>query len=195
MFDSNSLCPDCEVIRLPRCRHCSLCNQCVDRFDHHCPWIYNCVGGGNHLWFYLHVLTISVYSWMVLLTCLKILFGFNVSEFSFMFLVIVNLLLTLSLVFILPLTLLTAYQTYKAIKNPDTVKGHKIRERINSVVSGAYTETHSVGKMHVESTFLESRDDERCCELFCSKKTAMNQEDILKHCQERVPMKGNMQSL
>ena len=24
-FEASSLCPDCEIIRTPRCRHCTLC--------------------------------------------------------------------------------------------------------------------------------------------------------------------------
>ena len=43
-FEPNCLCPECEVIKTPRSRHCNLCNRCIDRFDHHCPWINNCVG-------------------------------------------------------------------------------------------------------------------------------------------------------
>jgi palmitoyltransferase len=43
-FEPNCLCPECEVIRTPRSRHCNICKKCVERFDHHCPWINNCIG-------------------------------------------------------------------------------------------------------------------------------------------------------
>lgn len=48
IFDPVMLCADCEVVRTDRSRHCSICNRCVERFDHHCPWINNCVGVSNH---------------------------------------------------------------------------------------------------------------------------------------------------
>jgi DHHC palmitoyltransferase len=60
-FEPNCLCPDCEVIRTPRSRHCNICKRCVDRFDHHCPWINNCVGVNNHHVFYLFLLFILAY--------------------------------------------------------------------------------------------------------------------------------------
>ena len=48
IFDPVLLCADCEVVRTDRSRHCSICNRCIERFDHHCPWINNCVGLDNH---------------------------------------------------------------------------------------------------------------------------------------------------
>lgn len=47
-FDAQSLCPECEIIRTGRSRHCVVCRKCVDRYDHHCPWLNNCVGLCNH---------------------------------------------------------------------------------------------------------------------------------------------------
>lgn len=52
------LCPECQVIRTARSRHCAICNQCVERFDHHCPWINNCVGINNHNAFLMFLITI-----------------------------------------------------------------------------------------------------------------------------------------
>ena len=64
VIDSTQLCPDCETIRTSRSRHCSVCGYCIERFDHHCPWINNCVGIRNHNYFFMYVLTqaIVVYS-------------------------------------------------------------------------------------------------------------------------------------
>lgn len=55
-LDSTQLCPECEVIRTERSKHCSICNKCVERFDHHCPWVNNCIGLWNHRFFLFYIL-------------------------------------------------------------------------------------------------------------------------------------------
>jgi palmitoyltransferase len=88
-YDSCQICPDCAVLRTPRSRHCQICKVCVQKFDHHCQWLNNCIGANNLLMFYLFLWVVQVN--LVYLACIHISAVLNSASLSIASLVIIAL--------------------------------------------------------------------------------------------------------
>ena len=59
-FVKFSYCYTCNIIKPPRASHCAKCDNCCQRFDHHCLWLGNCIGKRNYKYFFLLLTTLII---------------------------------------------------------------------------------------------------------------------------------------
>ncbi|ORM41126.1 Palmitoyltransferase ZDHHC9 [Babesia sp. Xinjiang] len=69
-------CVTCHIYRPPRTVHCSSCGGCVLRYDHHCPYVGNCIGFNNYRKFSLFVVTCCLYYFLIFASGIYHFIGF-----------------------------------------------------------------------------------------------------------------------
>ena len=68
-----NFCNTCFCFRPPRTSHCSLCDNCVERFDHHCLWLGTCIGKRNYKFFYALIFLLNISGIIQIVYCFIIL--------------------------------------------------------------------------------------------------------------------------
>ncbi|MBN3295322.1 ZDH15 Palmitoyltransferase, partial [Amia calva] len=116
-------CDRCQLIKPDRCHHCSVCEMCVLKMDHHCPWVNNCVCFSNYKFFLLFLAYSMIYCIYIAATVFRYFIKFWAGElpnghakFHVLFLMFVALMFFVSLMF------LFVYHCWLVAKNRSTLE-------------------------------------------------------------------------
>ena len=70
VYKETKVCLTCNIVKPFRSHHCSDCDNCIIRFDHHCPWIGGCVGKRNYIYFFVFICLLNIRLIFVAVFCL-----------------------------------------------------------------------------------------------------------------------------
>ncbi|XP_062104670.1 probable protein S-acyltransferase 5 [Humulus lupulus] len=66
-------CRTCKIFRPPRSCHCVVCDNCVEKFDHHCPWIGQCIALRNYRFYLTFIISaLSFFIYVIYFSCWRI---------------------------------------------------------------------------------------------------------------------------
>lgn len=119
-------CQKCKVWKPDRCHHCSACNKCILRMDHHCPWFGECIGFKNYKFFVQFLIYSTFFTMLVTIVTGWADYGFLVSEkiptkyFSFHIL----FAFFISVMFSLCLLIFSMFTVFQLLQNRTTVESY-----------------------------------------------------------------------
>ncbi|CAD8050225.1 unnamed protein product [Paramecium sonneborni] len=59
-YEPWEVCSECLIKKPERSRHCEFCKQCIVVYDHHCPWVNNCIGAKNYFIYFFFITIIWI---------------------------------------------------------------------------------------------------------------------------------------
>ena len=116
-------CYSCSLFRPPRTSHCAICDNCVERFDHHCVWLGTCVGKRNYKYFYFLIEFLNIGALFQICYCTYVLvFEIkslkNKENISYVYVILISIIILYDLLFIIFfIGKLFLLHTYLVIKN------------------------------------------------------------------------------
>ena len=146
------ICPECVCKRPPRSRHCQCCNKCVEKFDHHCPWINNCVGARNLGVFYWYLVITFVFLLETAFVCIGYIVDSELNAKG----LLAAVWAMVALGFLMPLFMLISVQTRNLVSNTTT------NERYSRKVDPAPMERSDSDEQVDRSSFC-SNIAQMCC--------------------------------
>ena len=200
-------CYSCYLFRPPRTSHCALCDNCVERFDHHCIWLGNCVGKNNYKYFFGLLSSLNINAIFQIIFCavsLNLEIKARKKEnFNYIFIIIMGCIILYNLLFLIlfigKLFILHTYLIFKGITFYEYSK-----EKLSSYPEGVnpynkyklFSNKNILFKKNEKSKLLDAIKTQEMKNLeqikkYKKMKKKIFKEDIIKIRHERNNSSGN----